>query len=164
MDNIEAFSELGVAFDIVKHNTTDPALGFASKSGVAYHLNNVLAVKFGYANWVSSRGAFIGAHLKFGPGQTVVPKTIDLDVSVPTLQVPSMPYVQIYLSQFYALYWYVFAAGGYFFDDSTYTEGQGTIWSITSYDDEDYQMIVRAFTPENNERRIQVVEDQFLQR
>jgi len=141
-DNVEFFSELGLAFDAVKHYSTDNMLGFASKSGIAYHLNNALAVKLGYANWVSSGGAFLGVHLKFGPGQEVVPKSLDLDVSTPKLSVPSMPYVQIYLSQFYALYWYVFAAGGYYFDDSNYREGQGTVWSITSYDDEDEEMIV----------------------
>lgn len=143
VDNLEVFSELGIAFDVTRHYTTDRRVGFASKSGIAFHLNNVIAIKAGYTNWVSSNGAFIGAHLKFGPGQEVVPKSIKIGgVSTPRLTVPSMPYVQIYLSQFYALYWYVFAAGGYFFDDSTYTEGQGTVWSLTSYDDEDYQMTV----------------------
>lgn len=137
IDNTEVFVELGLGINILKHRDADFPVVFASKSGVAYHLNKVIAVKAGYTNWGRDGGAFLGAHLKFGPGQEVTPKTVEIGGAS-----LSMPYVQIYLTQFYALYWYVFAAGGYFFDDSTYEEGQGTVWSITSYDDENYEMVV----------------------
>jgi len=137
MDNVEAFSELGLGFNILRHYTTDPGLVFIQTSGVRYHLNDSLAVKAGYTSWGYEGGPFLGAHLKIGPGQTVVQKSLDL----PSGSL-SVPYKQIYLAQFYALYWYIFAAGGYFFDDSTYEVGQGTVWSITSSDSENDEMTI----------------------
>ncbi|MDZ7794155.1 MAG: hypothetical protein U5P10_10835 [Spirochaetia bacterium] len=51
---------------------------------------------------------------------------------------------QMYVSQFYAIYWYAFAAGGFYFDDSTYEVGQGTVWSLTSSDENEEIRLERA--------------------
>ena len=58
----------------------------------------------------------------------------------------------MYLGQFYALYWYSFYAGGFYFDDSNYKEGQGTIWKLTSQEDpEDILIMEKALLKVNSD-------------
>jgi hypothetical protein len=54
-------------------------------------------------------------------------------------------------AQFYAIYWYAFAAGGFYFDDSTYEEGDGTVWELTSSDDAEGLLLEKALLKEESD-------------
>ncbi len=140
LGNLEYFAELGVGFDLIKYDKDNSALRFCSMTGFTYFLNESFAVSAGYNQWGDISGGFVGVQLKIGPSPKVDSSQIAADIRTSG----RIMMTQVYVSQFYAIYWYAFAAGGFYFDDSTYEVGQGTVWSLTSSDDDDEILLEKA--------------------
>ncbi len=140
LGNLEYFAELGLGFDLMKYDEDDPSLRFASMTGFTYFLKPSFALSAGYTQWGNISGGFIGAQLKIGPSPKVDSTEFEMDMRASG----RIMMTQMYVSQFYAIYWYAFAAGGFYFDDSTYEVGQGTVWSLTSSDGDDEIRLEKA--------------------
>ncbi len=128
LQGLDLFSNIGVVYDFIapEGDAAELKLGLGTFSGANYYITESIAVTLGYSSWRGFGGPMIGAVLKLGPGQEVVAKDFSFEK-------PGFGYMP-YIAQFQALYWYAFAIGGYMFDDSSYKEGDGTIWAITSAD------------------------------
>ena len=127
LSRFDYFINLGVAFDILNGDSSYGPLGLAGATGVNYFVNDNFMVNAGYNLWNGYSGYYVGGSFKIGPSQKTKDISIDLDIL----------YYQVYLAQFYSVYWYTNYAGGFYFDDSNYKEGQGTEWKLTSSDDND---------------------------
>ncbi|MEA1911801.1 MAG: hypothetical protein U9N32_09045, partial [Spirochaetota bacterium] len=120
LDRFDYFFEAGPVFDILTYDNSG-LIGFGMTSGVNYFVNDNLAVTLEGNWWHGFAGGAIGAVYKIGPS----PKISKLDIKIESTNIDLNPlYMQIYLSQFYSIYWYSFYAGGFYFDDSGYKEGQ----------------------------------------
>lgn len=140
LGNLEYFAEIGAGVDLIQYDQDNSALRFCTMTGFTYFLNESTAVSAGYNRWGDISGGFIGVQLKVGPSPNVDSTQLAADIR----SSGRIMMTQVYVSQFYALYWYAFAAGGFYFDDSTYEVGQGTIWSLTSADDEQEVRLEKA--------------------
>ncbi|HKK65915.1 MAG TPA: hypothetical protein VJ967_08670 [Clostridia bacterium] len=140
LGKLEYFAELGLGFDIIKYNKNDSALRFVSMTGFNYFLTPSFAVSAGYNQWGNVSGGFLGVQLKIGPTPKVDSTQFEADLRTSG----RIMMTQMYVSQFYAIYWYAFAAGGFYFDDSTYEVGQGTVWSLSSSDETEEIRLERA--------------------
>lgn len=140
LGKLEYFAELGLGFDIIKYNKNDSALRFVTMTGFNYFLTPSFAVSAGYNQWGDVSGGFLGVQLKIGPTPRVDSPQFAADMR--TSGRIMMP--QMYVSHFYAIYWYAFAAGGFYFDDSTYEVGQGTVWSLSSSEENEEIRLERA--------------------
>jgi hypothetical protein len=100
----------------------------------------------GYHQWGDLSGGFIGGQLTLGGSPTITEGKIE----EARVSISEMSH-QMYLSQFYAIYWYAFAAGGFYFGDDNYAVGQGTVWEISSStagDEEDTLRVEKALLAE----------------
>jgi hypothetical protein len=140
LGNLEYFVELGAGFNFIKYDQDNSALRFCTMTGFTYFLNESTAVSAGYNQWGDVSGGFLGVQLKIGPS----PKVDSNQLAAEIRTSGRIMMTQVYVSQFYALYWYAFAAGGFYFDDSTYEVGQGTVWSLTSSDDDEEVRLEKA--------------------
>ena len=121
LSRFDYYMNMGLAFDILKAPGSK-SIGFAMATGVNYFVNENFCLTTEYTYWNGFSGFAVGGLYKLGKGQ----KTKSVDVDLNAL------YYQIYLGQFYSLYWYSFYAGGFYFDDSSYKEGEGSVWKLTS--------------------------------
>lgn len=140
VEKLEYFAELGLSFDIKKYSEGDSGLHLSSMTGLNYFLTESLAISAGYNHWGSASGGFLGLQYKIGPSPHVDSTELAADFRASG----GMMMTQVYVSQFYAIYWYAFAPGGFYFDDSTYEVGQGTVWSISSSDSDDEFVLEKA--------------------
>ena len=147
LGKLEYFAEIGLGFDFIKYDKDNSALRFCSMTGFTYFLNESSAVSAGYNQWGDISGGFVGVQLKFGPSPAVDSAHIAADIRTSG----RIMMTQVYVAQFYAIYWYAFAAGGFYFDDSTYEVGQGTVWSLTSSDDDDEILLEKALLRVEND-------------
>ncbi len=147
LGNLEYFAELGLGFDLIKYDEDDSALRLVSMTGFTYFFKPALAVSAGYTLWGDISGGFIGFQFKIGPSPKVDTAKIETEIRTSG----RIMMTQMYVSQFYAIYWYAFAAGGFYFDDSTYEVGEGTIWSLTSSDGEDEIRLEKALLSREND-------------
>jgi hypothetical protein len=141
LSRLDYFINLGISMDIIKENSSAPAFGLAGSTGLNYFVNDNFMVNSGYSYWRGLNGFFIGGSYKIGPGQETKDVSIDLDIY----------YYQLYLAQFYSLYWYTNYAGGFYFDDSNYKEGQGTEWKLSSSEDNDELIMKKALLKLNSD-------------
>lgn len=145
---IDYFAELGLGYDLLKFDDGDSSLVFCAFSGINYHMTPNISLSAGYNQWGKVSGGFIGAQVRIGPS----PEISELVIETPsgTMAAPGqIMMAQVYVAQFYAIYWYAFAAGGFYFDDSTYEVGDGTIWALTSSDEDGEFLIEKALLEEN---------------
>ncbi|MCF7914682.1 MAG: hypothetical protein K9L66_05915 [Spirochaetaceae bacterium] len=140
LGKLEYFAELGLGFDSIKYNENDSALRFVSMTGINYFLTPSTAISIGYNRWGDISGGFLGLQLKIGPTPKVDSTQFEADIRTSG----RIMMTQMYVSQFYAIYWYAFAAGGFYFDDSSYEVGQGTLWSLTSYNEDEEIRLEKA--------------------
>ena len=148
MAKLDYFAEVGLGFNLMNYNDDDDNLVFCTLTGVNYFVNPTVSLSAGYNKWGTVSGAFIGLQLRFGPS----PDISELVIETPSgsMAAPGkIMMAQMYVSQFYAIYWYAFAAGGFYFDDSTYEEGEGTVWALTSSDEKDELLIEKALLKKN---------------
>ncbi len=133
LSRLDYYINLGVALDISKEpGSVSGPVGLAAATGFNYFVNDNFFVTTEYTYWHGYSGVAIGGSIKLGKGQKT--KTVDIDLNP--------LYYQMYLGQFYSLYWYSFYAGGFYFDDSNYKEGEGTVWKLTSKKDPEDILIV----------------------
>lgn len=126
LSRLDYYLNLGLAVDLVREPESDSSpIGIAMATGLNYFVKDNFIITTEYTYWNGFPGVAIGASLKLGKGQKT--KTVKIDLNP--------LYYQAYLGQFYALYWYSFYAGGFYFDDSNYKEGEGTVWRLTSKED-----------------------------
>jgi len=150
LGKLDYFAEIGLKFDLLKYDDNDNALGFATFTGVNYYLNPNICLTAGYNLWGNISGGYIGAQLRVGKS----PEVTALKIETPSGQMvaPGQAMMaQMYIAQFYAIYWYAFAAGGFYFDDRTYEVGDGTVWELTSSDDEDGLLLEKALLKEDGD-------------
>ena len=140
LSRFDYFVELGAAFDILRASNSSP-FGFAAATGFNYFVNDHFMLRSAYTYWNGFSGVSIGGSYKIGSGQ----KTKDVNINLNPL------YYQIYLARFYSLYWYSFYPGGFYFDDSGYREGQGTVWEVTSKGNTDVLQIEKALLKKNSD-------------
>jgi len=147
LSKFDYFAEAGIVIDLLSYDDSS-MIGFAGATGFNYYLNENLAFTLTGTIWNGMYGGSIGATYKIGPSQNVR----ELDLKFETVSIDMDPlYMQIYLSQFYSIYWYSFYAGGFYFDDSNYKEGQGTEWKLSSSDDNDELIISKALLIVNDD-------------
>jgi len=140
LSRFDCFMNLGLALDIIKEDSAASSIGFAAATGVNYFVKDNFMLSAGYSYWNGLNGVYIGGSYKIGPSQDV--RKVDIKIKKENVD-PNPMFGQIYLSQFYAIYWYSFYTGGFYFDDSNYKEGQGTNWKITSSKHKDKLLIER---------------------
>lgn len=133
LDKTEIFMELGACADFVKPDD-EFLLGILARSGVRYLITDNILAEAAYTHWRGANGGSVGVCLMLGKAQQVSAEKLDLHVR----DIRTTPY----LMQFQAFYLYSFFAGGFYFDDTTYKPGDGTIWEIRSTDSGD----VSSFT------------------
>lgn len=144
---LDYFAELGLGFDLIKYEQDRLPLNFAAFTGLNYYLNPTLAVTVGYNQWGAVSGAFLGAQVRLGPS----PQIKELEVKAPSGRVVrpgQLMMAQMYVAQFYAIYWYAFAGGGFYFDDSSYKVGDGTVWELTGSDNAEGILLEKALLRE----------------
>src|SRR6056297_1842700 len=147
LGKLDYFAEIGLVFDMLKYNEDDNALGFATFTGLNYYVNPNICLTAGYNLWGNISGGYIGAQLRIGKS----PEVGELKIETPSgkMVAPGQAMMaQMYVAQFYAIYWYAFAAGGFYFDDSTYDVGDGTVWELTSSDDSEGLLLEKALLKE----------------
>ena len=116
---------MGVCADFIRPDTDiDAIFGLLLRSGVRYMIVDNLFLESAYTTWRGASGVAIGASYRLGKGQAVTAQQIE----IPVVDMAA----NAYLMQFQAFYWYSFAMGGMYFDDSTYKAGAGTSWLISS--------------------------------
>ncbi len=137
------YLNIGLAFDISKQpGSTYSPIGFAAATGFNYFVNDNFFLTTEYTYWNGFSGFAVGGSYKLGKGQ----KTKSMDIDLNPL------YYQMYLGQFYSLYWYSFYAGGFSFDDSNYREGEGSVWKLTSKNNpQDTLLVEKALLKENSD-------------
>jgi hypothetical protein len=147
---VDYFAELGLCLDLLRYDDSNSALGFAAFTGFNYYVNPNISFTAGYSQWGSLSGAFIGGQFRIGPSPEV--RTLKIETPAGTMVAPGQAMMaQMYVAQFYAIYWYAFAAGGFYFDDSTYKEGDGTVWELTSSDDAEGLLLEKALLKEETD-------------
>ncbi len=124
IEPLDYFIELGLGFDFIDYY--DIGLKFLGGSGINYFLKPGFALTLRYFSWGGVSTTSVGVRLKFGPTPEIQAK--DFAVEIRNI------YYMAYLSQFYSLYWLAFYPGGFGFTDSSFKEGVGTRWQITTKD------------------------------
>jgi hypothetical protein len=147
MGRIDYFFGIGPVFDLIVFDD-NPPIGLGTTTGANYFINEHLALTLEANWWNGFRGGALGAAIKIGPSPVV--KKLEMDLKTPEYDLKPM-YMQAYLAQFYSLYWYSFYIGGFYFDDSSYREGQGTRWKITTNDDPDALIIDKSLLKDNTD-------------
>ncbi len=134
LSRFDYFFGMGPVFDFISYNDGSDMIGLGVTSGVNYFVNENLAVTLEGNWWNGFAGGGIGLVYKIGPSQNVS----ELDIKLNKLDIDLDPlYMQVYLAQFYSVYWYSFYAGGFYFDDDNYEAGQGTTWKLVSEDNDE---------------------------
>ena len=147
LNKFDYFFEAGPVFDLMTYDNSG-LIGFGMTSGINYFINDNMAVTLEGNWWHGFAGGGIGFVYKIGPS----PSISELDIKIRSVDIDLSPmYMQIYLSQFYSIYWYSFYAGGFYFDDSNYKEGQGTEWRLTASEDNDDFIISKALLKVNKD-------------
>lgn len=147
LNRFDYFFEIGPVFDFMTYDDRGLA-GLGTTTGVNYYITDNFAVTLEANLWHGFAGGAIGAVYRIGPS----PNISKLDIKIESVSIDLSPmYMQIYLSQFYSIYWYSFYAGGFYFDDSNYNEGQGTEWRLTSNEDKDELIIAKALLKVNDD-------------
>ena len=147
LNRFDYFFEAGAVFDLMTYDSSG-MIGFGMTSGINYFINDNLAVTLEGNWWHGFAGGGIGFVFKIGPSQSIS----ELDIKIKSVDIDLSPmYMQIYLSQFYSIYWYSFYAGGFYFDDSNYKEGQGTEWKLSSSGDNDELIISKDLLKVNED-------------
>ena len=147
LNRFDYFFEAGPVFDFMTYDDSG-LVSFGVTSGINYFIKDNLAVTLEGNWWHGFTGGGIGFVYKMGPSQNVT----ELDIKIKNINIDLNPmYMQIYLSQFYSIYWYSFYAGGFYFDDSNYKEGQGTEWMLASDGDKDKLIIAKSLLKVNED-------------
>jgi len=142
---LDVFSELGIGFNILKPASSNSLVSFISSSGIRYFITDAFAAYACYTSWGMSGGGTLGVTLKLGKKPVVAEHKFEETVA----EIQKVSYYP-YLMQFQWMYWYTFALGGWVFDDSSYSEGDGTVWRISSTQgDEDQFDVERSLLKVN---------------
>ncbi len=147
LNRFDYFLEIGPVFDFMTYNNSG-LVGFGTTTGFNYFINDNFAVTLEANLWHGFAGGAIGMVYRIGPS----PNISKLDIKIKDVKMDLNPmYMQIYLAQFYSIYWYSFYPGGFYFDDTNYEVGQGTEWKLTSNGDNDELIITKALLKINDD-------------
>ncbi len=144
LNKFDYFFEIGPVFDLLTHDGSG-LIGLGMVTGINYFVNDNLAITIEANLWHGFAGGAIGGVYKIGSSPEIRKIDISLDIDLDPL------YFQVHLAQFYSIYWYSFYAGGFYFDDSNYKEGQGTSWKLSSGNGKDELVVKKALLKLNSD-------------
>ncbi len=140
-ERLDIFADIGIKYDFFISGIPDGlnGFGFAMTDGISFAVTDSFALTAAYTLWGSRSGISIGGKVKLGGNNKACPEIVTAD---PAGSVPEKPAIRKdleyhipYLQNFQTLFWYTFAAGGSMPDDSSYSAGDSTVWSITAVND-----------------------------
>ena len=159
---VDVYAEAGLGFNL---SGGDSLLAIAAKTGLRYFLTDTFTAHFAYSQWGDAGGVTLGGALKMGSSPSVKPRE-EIKATGEAVIGTSMRYT--YLSYFQSIYWLSFYYGGIGIASDMFEPGEGTVWRISSSDDDSSYTIERSLISRSGDGssmwkvRINMEEDEFL--
>ncbi|MFP4364525.1 MAG: hypothetical protein ACLFR1_11745 [Spirochaetia bacterium] len=151
LSNQDWYSRIGIGYNqylTYDYYGAEPPfpLSFYTENGLRYYLSDNIWVNTGYLAAGPFSGFQIGGGIRVGPREEVESELEWSGVEEAAETAEAQPYILLFRS----IYWSVFAAGGFYFGDQSFSEGQGVRYRM-SYDTGEEYIVERALLEDTEE-------------